>query len=435
MRFLPILLFLAVALPTASWGAAFSDDFDGPGLAGSWRVESGAFTASGGRLEENSGDRHLDAQLLWDGGLTATPEQFAKLQVVQKASHTWGFLFRSADPSGHHYEVHLPQGGTSWRWELLDPDFVERVDDCIGDAAVQNGDWLGATVVGTGTDAVVSVWRWDLDPDLGGSADPDANWGPPGCTMSADPSVTSDGRELGIRTYTGNSSAPSQADHWAAGDLPGGVCGNGTTESGEQCDDGGETATCNADCTVAACGDGTFNPSAEQCELDAHCGGGDVCSPSCFCEAPPMCGNGTQETGEDCDDFVETASCDADCTFPMCGDGELNPSAGEACEANSDCAAGELCLGCSCVVTNGQLFSDEFTGGSLASAWVVEEGEFSVSGGLLHEDSGDRFLGARLRWSQPTDTPDQFGKLRVTEANSHTWGFLFRAEDSTGHHY
>jgi hypothetical protein len=27
--------------------------------------------------------------------------------------------------------------------------------------------------------------------------------------------------------------------------------------AGEQCDDGGETATCDADCTIAYCGDGT----------------------------------------------------------------------------------------------------------------------------------------------------------------------------------
>ena len=68
----------------------------------------------------------------------------------------------------------------------------------------------------------------------------------------------------------------------AAGGLggAGGVspeCGDGATEPGEACDDGGETATCNADCTLAACGDGVFNRLAEQCELDLHCAVDEVC--------------------------------------------------------------------------------------------------------------------------------------------------------------
>ncbi len=43
------------------------------------------------------------------------------------------------------------------------------------------------------------------------------------------------------------------------------------------------------------------------------------------------CGNGTVEVGEDCEP-PGTAKCDADCTFPVCGDGALNTLAGEQCE-------------------------------------------------------------------------------------------------------
>ena len=57
-------------------------------------------------------------------------------------------------------------------------------------------------------------------------------------------------------------------------------CGNGTVEPGEACDDGGESADCDADCTEVMCGDGLANATA----------------------------------GEACDDGGESAECDADCS-------------------------------------------------------------------------------------------------------------------------
>ena len=66
----------------------------------------------------------------------------------------------------------------------------------------------------------------------------------------------------------------------------GGGCGNGSLDPGEACDDGGESASCNADCTFASCGDSVLNISA----------------------------------GETCDDGGESPVCDADCTAVSCGD-------------------------------------------------------------------------------------------------------------------
>ena len=55
--------------------------------------------------------------------------------------------------------------------------------------------------------------------------------------------------------------------------------------AGEQCDDGGQSATCDADCTPASCGDGTLNTAAgEQCD-DHNTVSGDGCSASCQTEA------------------------------------------------------------------------------------------------------------------------------------------------------
>jgi cysteine-rich repeat protein len=92
------------------------------------------------------------------------------------------------------------------------------------------------------------------------------------------------------------------------------ICGDGTIDSNEDCDDSGESAMCDADCTFAACGDGTLNDSAD----------------------------------EECDDAGASASCDPDCTFVVCGDGVLNVLAGEACDDNNN-ENGDGC-NASCVV-------------------------------------------------------------------------------------
>jgi len=58
-----------------------------------------------------------------------------------------------------------------------------------------------------------------------------------------------------------------------AGDLETGeeepACGNGIVEPGENCDDEGESATCDVDCTPVDCGDGVVNVAAgEECDGD-----------------------------------------------------------------------------------------------------------------------------------------------------------------------
>ena len=50
------------------------------------------------------------------------------------------------------------------------------------------------------------------------------------------------------------------------------VCGDGVVGGDEACDGGGESATCNDDCSAAACGDGIVNAAAgETCEGDSFC--------------------------------------------------------------------------------------------------------------------------------------------------------------------
>lgn len=162
------------------------------------------------------------------------------------------------------------------------------------------------------------------------------------------------------------------------------TCGDSVVNPGEQCDEGKETATCDDDCTLPRCGDGTLNERfinpttglAEYCDdgLDTsscdadcspvECGDGlhntgatgdkaeecddgendvftDDCLPGC---KQATCGDDfTLQGVEDCDEGMnpdgtrtESQSCDSDCTLPICGDGYLNIAAGEACDDGND---------------------------------------------------------------------------------------------------
>jgi cysteine-rich repeat protein/parallel beta-helix repeat protein len=76
-------------------------------------------------------------------------------------------------------------------------------------------------------------------------------------------------------------------------------CGNGTTDPGEQCDDGNlvDGDGCDHNCTVTACGNGIVS-AGEQCD-DGNPDAGDCCSPSCqfessgaACDDGDLCTNG-----------------------------------------------------------------------------------------------------------------------------------------------
>ena len=85
------------------------------------------------------------------------------------------------------------------------------------------------------------------------------------------------------------------------------------------------------------------NPSTSEAGTSSGDGDGD---PSGDGDGDPTttagdeCGDGIIDAGEDCDDGGASATCDADCTLAMCGDGTWNMIADEACddgnEDNSD---------------------------------------------------------------------------------------------------
>jgi cysteine-rich repeat protein len=116
------------------------------------------------------------------------------------------------------------------------------------------------------------------------------------------------------------------------------MCGDGVVNASadESCDDSGESATCDTDCTAAMCGDGVVNASAD--ELCDDGGASATCNADC---TPASCGDGVvnASAGEQCDDAGESASCDDNCTIAVCGDGTHNSTAGEQCDDGGESAA------------------------------------------------------------------------------------------------
>jgi cysteine-rich repeat protein len=155
-----------------------------------------------------------------------------------------------------------------------------------------------------------------------------------GDTTCDDGCATTDDTTSGVDTSgTGSSGGESSSDDSPAesssSEGASGVCGNGVVEGGEDCDDSGQSATCDVDCTVAECGDDTLNVMAgETCDE-----GGESFSCDVDCTLP-VCGDGLVNASHDeiCDEGGSTATCDDDCTPPLCGDGTQNLAVLETCD-------------------------------------------------------------------------------------------------------
>lgn len=139
-----------------------------------------------------------------------------------------------------------------------------------------------------------------------------------------------------------------------------GSCGDGTVDTGEQCDDGNaiafdgcEPVSCTFTCTEdAVCDDGltcngveTCGATSHVCERGTEPAAGTACSTAMVADGvcadagdglicvDTGCGNFVVETGEDCDDGNDVTGdgCERDCTF--------------SCTADADCADGNVCTG------------------------------------------------------------------------------------------
>ncbi|MCG8421858.1 MAG: hypothetical protein MJE77_28390 [Proteobacteria bacterium] len=140
------------------------------------------------------------------------------------------------------------------------------------------------------------------------------------------------------------------------------TCGNGMLDRFERCDPSIESDTkCSDDCiSDLACGNG-FRDRHEVCD-DGNNVSGDGCSAGC--DRLELCGDRIRDPGEECTaldgdgdgEVDDSATCDSDCTLPLCGDGHINYNAlvvgrghREQCDdglLNSDAANAQCRLDC-----------------------------------------------------------------------------------------
>jgi uncharacterized protein (TIGR03382 family) len=172
------------------------------------------------------------------------------------------------------------------------------------------------------------------------------------------------------------------------------VCGNGTVEDPEECDDGTENmwvpGYCRPGCILPRCGDGIVDPW-DECD-DGNRDNHDGCDAECFVETPPPgCGDGTINPPEDCDDGPENGwqpgHCRPTCVVPWCGDGIVDPW--------DECDDGNKLNGDGCT---DECFKETSATGSTSSAegsTSAGDESSSTSGGLI----GDTGCGC----TQPTN--------------------------------
>jgi cysteine-rich repeat protein len=123
-------------------------------------------------------------------------------------------------------------------------------------------------------------------------------------------------------------------------------CGNGTLNTGEECDTTGQSATCDVDCSLPVCGDGMLNTAAgEQCDPGQG-------TPTCDISNCTLvtCGDATinRFAGEQCDDGNpdDGDGCDHTCRFEnACGDGITQTIYGEDCD-DQNAVNTDSCINC-----------------------------------------------------------------------------------------
>ncbi len=180
------------------------------------------------------------------------------------------------------------------------------------------------------------------------------------------------------------------------------TCGDGKLEGTEACETSGDSAGCNADCTLPACGDGHLNLAAGEVCDDGNTVGGDGCRADCLGEEE--CGDGLVDVGEACDDG--------------------GTSGGDGCTGSCQLEAGYTCDGAptvcvaSCGVDYGFDGGDHnwVVGGSAAGAFEYGASTFpGVAGGGVGFETAlnaDLPAGAVDTWVR--------GQVRVPAASNAT---------------
>lgn len=165
------------------------------------------------------------------------------------------------------------------------------------------------------------------------------------------------------------------------------VCGNGTQETGEQCDDGNVISNdgCSSICKTESCGDGIV-----QSGLNEECDGTNLNSSTC---ATLGFSTGTLTCSSLCKFNKSNCSTPAPTPTPVCGDGVVQSGLGEECDGSN--LNGSSCL------TFGYTVGSISCGGTCK---FVKTGCSAVCGNNVKETGEQCDDGNILSWDGCTST-------------------------------
>lgn len=128
-----------------------------------------------------------------------------------------------------------------------------------------------------------------------------------------------------------------------------------------ECDDNGESATCDSDCTWVVCGDGMHNTTAGEFCDDGYTDACGTCNADCTCSGDGSeCGDGERcpeteqcDDGRHCEDGTDCSGNPTECDG--IGDGICSRRSGDGCDAKCMVEPGWRCAGdprstCECAV-------------------------------------------------------------------------------------
>ena len=194
------------------------------------------------------------------------------------------------------------------------------------------------------------------------------------------------------------------------------MCGNSTTEPGEDCDDGGLNGTkndpCNAMCKFACvmpttdCG---APPACEMFQCTSHvcqavadasqngmaCGSGLVCKDGACAAPTAVCGNGVVETGEDCD-FGAQNGPNTGCEATTC---KFSCANAAACDDGNACNGAETCD--AVTATNGDMGKKCNAGTPEADGTACGTGKVCVTKVCQNSTCGDGVVDTRTENCDP----------------------------------
>ncbi|MBW1881844.1 MAG: hypothetical protein JRJ84_26100, partial [Deltaproteobacteria bacterium] len=121
---------------------------------------------------------------------------------------------------------------------------------------------------------------------------------------------------------------------WSMTAAGSGVCGDGTLDGGEACDDGGTNGTTTCGCAI----DCSYPTAATPCDNATVCDGAETCdgAGSCTAGTPLVLDDGVGCTVDSCDPITGIANVPDD---NLCDDSDVCTGT-ETCDALSDCQAG-----------------------------------------------------------------------------------------------